>query len=56
MASFLQSGVREGDYVTLIATSGSAWWTARMEAGRDKLIDTLKRLDGRRIPDTRPSA
>ena len=49
--SFLETAVREGDYVNLIATSGSAWWTARMEAGRAKLIDTLKRLDGRRIPD-----
>jgi VWFA-related protein len=52
VASFLQNGVREGDYVSLVATSGSAWWTARMEAGRDKLIDTLKNLDGRHIPDT----
>jgi len=51
VASFLHSGVSEGDYVNLIATSGSTWWTARMMAGRDKLIDTLKRLEGRRIPD-----
>jgi VWFA-related protein len=52
--SFLENAVREGDYVNLIATSGSAWWTTRMEAGRDQLIDTLKRLDGRKIPDTSP--
>jgi VWFA-related protein len=51
VASFLTNGAREGDYVTLIATSGSAWWTARMESGRERLLDTLKRLDGRRIPD-----
>ena len=51
VASFLETGVREGDRVTLIATSGSAWWTSRMAAGRDKLIDILKRLDGRYIPD-----
>ena len=51
VASFLQDGMREGDYVTLIATSGAAWWTTRMEAGRDQLIDTVKRLDGRKIPD-----
>jgi VWFA-related protein len=51
VVSFLTNGVREGDYVTLIATSGSAWWTARMESGRERLMDTLKRLDGRRIPD-----
>ncbi len=52
VASFLEYGVREGDYVNLIASSGTSWWTARMEAGRDQLIDTLKRLEGRRIPDT----
>jgi VWFA-related protein len=52
VVSFLENAVREGDYVNLIATSGSAWWTSRMEAGRSQLIDTLKRLDGRRIPDT----
>jgi VWFA-related protein len=51
VASFLTNGVREGDYVTLIATSGASWWTARMESGRERLMDTLKRLDGRRIPD-----
>ena len=52
VASFLENGVREGDYVNLISSSGSSWWTARMEAGRDQLVDTLKRLEGRRIPDT----
>jgi VWFA-related protein len=52
VVSFLENAVREGDHVNLIATSGSAWWTTRMEAGRDQLIDTLKRLDGRKIPDT----
>lgn len=51
VVSFLENGVREGDYVTLIATSGGAWWTARMVAGRDELIDTLKRVEGRYIPD-----
>jgi VWFA-related protein len=54
VASFLENGVREGDRVTLVATSGAVWWTTRMEAGREKLIDSLKRLDGRRIPDMSP--
>jgi VWFA-related protein len=54
VASFLENGVREGDRVSLIATSGSAWWTTRMASGRDKLIDILKRLDGRYIPDSSP--
>ena len=52
VASFLTNGVREGDYVTLIATAGGTWWTSRMESGRDQLIDIVRRLEGRRIPDT----
>jgi VWFA-related protein len=54
VAEFLKSGVREGDRVTLVATGGSAWWTTRMEAGRDELIALLKRMDGRMIPDVSP--
>jgi VWFA-related protein len=54
VAQFLQSGVREGDLVTLVATGGGAWWSARMEAGREELMTLLKRLDGRHIPDTSP--
>ena len=54
VAQFLRNGVREGDRVTLVASSGSAWWSTRMEAGRDELIAMLKRLDGRHIPDMSP--
>src|SRR6185436_3888140 len=54
VAEFLRSGVREGDRVTLVATGGGAWWSTRMEAGRDELIALLKRLDGRFIPDLSP--
>ncbi len=52
VAEFLKSGVREGDYVTLISTGGDAWWSTRMEAGRDELMALLKRMEGRHIPDT----
>lgn len=52
VADFLQKGVREGDRVTLVSTAGGAWWTARMTEGRAALVDSLKRLDGRYIPDT----
>ncbi len=52
IAEFLKSGVREGDRVTLVASGGTAWWSARMEAGRDELIALLKRLEGRNIPDS----
>jgi VWFA-related protein len=54
VAEFLRTGVREGDRVTLVATGGGAWWSTRMEAGRDELIALLKRLDGRYIPDMSP--
>ena len=52
VASFLEKGVREGDRVSLIASSGAAWWTTRMMEGKDQLVDILKRLDGRLIPDS----
>jgi VWFA-related protein len=51
VASFLEKGVREGDYVTLISTGDTTWWTARMSGGREQLIEIVKRLDGRRQPD-----
>ncbi len=52
VASFLENGVREGDSVTLISTSGGTWWTSRMNAGRDGLVDAVRAFDGRYIPDT----
>ncbi len=54
VAEFLNSGVREGDRVLLVATGGAAWWSTRMEAGREQLLSLVKRLDGRYIPDTSP--
>jgi VWFA-related protein len=52
VANFLETGTAAGDLVTLVATSGAAWWSTRMPQGRDELVATLKRLDGRYIPDT----
>ena len=54
VAAFLESGVGEGDVVTLVASAGGAWWTARMPEGRDSLIAILKRLDGRYVTDPSP--
>jgi VWFA-related protein len=54
VAAFLQTAVGAGDLVTLVATGGGAWWTAHMPEGRESLIDILKRLDGRYIPDPSP--
>jgi VWFA-related protein len=53
-AEFLRSGVAPGDFVTLIATGGGAWWNARMPEGRDRLLAILQRLDGRYVPDSSP--
>jgi VWFA-related protein len=54
VASFLENGTREGDRVSLLSTAGATWWTTRMEAGRQKLIDIVKTFDGRLIPDHSP--
>jgi VWFA-related protein len=54
VVEFLNSGVREGDRVTIVATGGGAWWSARMESGRDELLRLVKRLDGRLILDASP--
>jgi len=51
VASFLKSSTREGDLVTLVAAAGGAWWGARMEAGRDELLDIVRRMEGRLVPD-----
>jgi VWFA-related protein len=48
---FLKKGVREGDRVLLVSSSGSAWWSARMEAGREQLLAIVDRLEGRRTLD-----
>src|SRR5207245_11365545 len=50
----LKGGGRGGDRVSRGAVSGSAWWSARMEAGREERMTLLKRLDGRDIPDVSP--
>jgi len=54
VAEFLRQGVREDDRVLLVATSGSTWWSARMEAGREELVQLVKRLEARYVPDTGP--
>ena len=51
VASFLNQAVREGDRVSLVSTSGETWWSTRMLSGRDKLVDLVKHLEGRYIPE-----
>jgi VWFA-related protein len=52
VTSFLENGVREGDYVTLISTAGGRWWTTRMNTGRERLLEIVEHLEGRYVPDT----
>jgi VWFA-related protein len=52
VADFLRRETREGDRVTLVAAGGGTRWSTRMEAGRDEMIDLVKRLQGRSLPDT----
>jgi VWFA-related protein len=49
VAEFLHRGCHDGDRVTLLATSGEAWWSTRLRAGEADLMAVLKRLDGRRV-------
>ena len=51
-ADFLRTETREGDRVTLVAAGGGAWWSTRMPSGRDEMIDLVKRLQGRSVPET----
>ena len=47
VSTFLERSVREGDEVTLVTTSGNAWWSARLPEGREDLLAVLARLKGR---------
>lgn len=49
VAAYLDTGLREGDRVTLVATGGGVWWSTRMLAGRADLLAILKSLTGRRV-------
>jgi VWFA-related protein len=49
--SFLRREGRPGDRVTLVPTSGGAWWSAALPAGAEDLSGALRRLKGLRLPD-----
>jgi VWFA-related protein len=49
---FLETGVRAGDVVTILPTSGGAWWTERMPEGEPELRAFLGHLEARYRPDT----
>ena len=48
-ARFVERFVREGDLVTVVTSSGDAWWSARIPEGREDLLAVLARVRGRRV-------
>ena len=48
VTGFVRSALRPGDEVTLVPTSGGAWWTAQMPEGSGDLAAALERLEGLR--------
>ena len=50
VADFIEQGVGPGDRVTVVGTGSGAWWTARMDAGREEILAFLEGLRGRFIP------
>jgi len=52
VTEFVGTSLRPGDEVTLVPTSGGAWWTAEMPAGGADLAAALERLQGLRPRNT----
>jgi VWFA-related protein len=52
VAEFVRSALRPGDEVTLVPTSGGAWWTAEMPEGSHDLAAALERLQALRPRNT----
>lgn len=52
---FIRTGLRRGDRVSLVPTSGGGWWHGRIPEGRDDLAAALKRLEGLRPRDFSPT-
>ena len=52
VTDFVRSALRPGDEVTLVPTSGGAWWTAEMPEGSGDLVAALERLEGLRPRST----
>jgi VWFA-related protein len=52
VAEFAASALRPGDEVTIVPTSGGAWWTAEMPEGSGDLAAALDRLQALRPRNT----
>ena len=54
ITDFLDRGLRDGDQVMIVPTSGGAWWTGRMPEDHDTLASFVDRLQGLWKPETGP--
>ena len=52
ITDFLERGLRDGDEVTIVPTTGGAWWTGRMPEDRETLVSFVDQLQGAWRPDT----
>ncbi len=52
IVEFLTRGLRDGDQVMILPTSGGAWWTGRLPEDRDELVAFVKKQAGAWRPDT----
>lgn len=55
LASFVRDTLRDGDRVTLVPSSGAAWWSARLPEGRASLLRYLTHLRALRPHDASPA-
>jgi VWFA-related protein len=52
VGEFVSKGLRDGDLVQVVASSGGRWLTERMPDGRQAVLDLVERLSGQYRPDT----
>lgn len=52
ITDFLARGLRQGDQVMIVPTSGGTWWTGRMPEDRERLVSFVDHLQGAWRPDT----
>lgn len=52
VAEFLRTEMGEGDRVTLVAPGAGRWWTTRMPAGLEELLEMLDGLEALQFPRT----
>jgi VWFA-related protein len=52
IARWLAAGEEPRDVITIVTSSGDAWWSDTLGGGRDDLLAVLARLKGRKAPST----